>query len=106
MRRNDYEIVAKAIASLPLAPSDHAAVVAALSGAFAEENKRFDPEAFKAAAAQNSNALGAVDPSTLTRILIDYMLVAAERGLPTVDSIVDVARESAFFPEGSPGGGS
>lgn len=105
MRRNDYEIVAKAIAALPLAPSDHAAVVATLSAAFKQENKRFDPELFKESATRDPEAR-AVDPSTLTRILIDYMLVATERDLPTVDSIVDVARESAFFPEGSPGGES
>jgi hypothetical protein len=105
MRRKDYEIVAQAIAALPLAPSDHAAVVATLSAAFAQENPRFDPAKFKAAATRDPEAR-AVDPSTLTRILIDYMLVAAERELPTIDSIVDVARESAFFPEGSPGGES
>ena len=106
MRRKDYEIVAQAIAALPLAPSDHAAVVAALSAAFAQENPRFDPAKFKAAATRDPDAPGAVDPSTLTRILIDYFIVAAERDLPTLDSIVDVARESAFFPEGSPGGES
>jgi hypothetical protein len=104
MRRNDYEIVAQAIAALPLAPSDHAAVVAALSAAFAQENPRFKPDIFKEAAMPTPDAPGAVDPSTLTRILIDYMIVASERELPTIDSIVDVARESAFFPESSRGG--
>lgn len=98
MRRKDYEVVAQAIAALPLDPSDHSAVVAALSAAFAEENPRFDPAKFRAAAMHDPEAAACVAPETLTRIIIDYMTVAPDRGLPTISSIVDVARESFYRP--------
>lgn len=101
MRRKDYEVVAKALAALPLDPSDHASVVATLSAAFAEENPRFDPEKFRAAAMADPELAACIAPETLTRIIIDYLTVAADRGLPTLDSITDVARQSFSAPKGA-----
>jgi hypothetical protein len=97
MRRKDYEVVAGAIASLPLDPGDQDSVVAALCAAFAQENPRFDPEKFRRAALREPDAPGYIDPDTLTRILIDYLVGSSKSGdLPTLSSIVDVARESAL----------
>jgi hypothetical protein len=104
MRRKDYEVVADAVAALPLAPSDHAAVVSALAAAFAQENPRFDPEKFFERAKHDEDSPRHVDPSTLTRILIDYLLASAEAKepdlLPTLSSIVDVANDSAISMPG------
>lgn len=107
MRRKDYEVVADVVSALPLTQSDAAAVIAALSAAFAQENPRFDPEKFRERATRGSSAPLFVDPETLTRILIDYevaRLSEPEAKLPTLISIVDVARDSAISTEAAAGG--
>jgi hypothetical protein len=98
VRKKDYEAVAAAIKGVPLAPTDHAAVVAALSAVFAADNARFNAETF-AKAATLAEVPPCVDPSTLTRILIDYQLAASRKELPTLESIVDVANEAALSTE-------
>jgi hypothetical protein len=47
MTRKDYEIVADALAPLPIAPSDRRMVVLGLSAAFTRDNPRFDSEKFR-----------------------------------------------------------
>jgi len=105
MRRKDYEVVADALAALPLAPADQETVVATLYAAFAQENPKFDPDKFRAAALLESGVRRAIDPEALTRMLIDYLVASAQNGeLPTLSSIVDVAKESALSTERAAGG--
>jgi hypothetical protein len=98
--RKDYEDVAQRLARLPLADSDREVVAAELAQHFGASNSRFDADRFMEAC-RPDGSLGAVDPSTLTRILIDYLLATfqGEGKLPTLESIVDVARDSALSTE-------
>lgn len=93
----DYENVAERLKRLPISDSVRMLVAAELGQQFGEENPLFDLAKFTAACQPDAGtAPVAIDPESLTRILIDYLRAGATDDLPTLSSIVDVAREGAF----------
>lgn len=89
-----YEDAVEALRHLSLAPSDREAVAAALCSVFKTDNPRFDDARFREAAREGSGAK-AIEPEVLIRILIDYLIAGYdEPDRPSIESIVEVARES------------
>lgn len=99
MSKKDYEQIAERLRKMPLEKVDREVVAAMLSQVFKEGNPRFDPERFLLACRPDGEG-GALDPDTLTRILIDYLIQCGRSGEgPSLESILDVARESAASVE-------
>lgn len=91
--RQLYDQLAPVLRDLALAPSDRELVVAALCSVLKTDNPNFDDRLFREACRPEGGPK-AVDPETLTRVLIDYITASYGEKMPSIESILSVAQES------------
>lgn len=93
--RKLYDQLAPVLRDLGLAPSDREIVAAAVGTVLKQDNQNFDDARFRDACRPEEGAEPkAVDPETLTRILIDYITASYRQKMPSIDSILSVAQDS------------